>query len=232
MDKDYWSKWLTEQLKNQAEAFKSDMSGLRRTKGDTHDWFIEEVDGGAVGVSEFFACRSCGASGSPIYASDVRTPVPFLADGTGLKLPLNCDEAKTVIAEHKKQMEKASNMETRDDDKPPVFTVGDLKKVLEGLDDSLPVCVEADAVVDGEVDQLHAVVTGARFAKGVRQDLPLSLGPPFDHLSISADGVPEGTCRDCGYEGGKHGTYCSEARRAKDDVDDDSVEDDDGDDDE
>lgn len=31
-----------------------------------HTWTIEEVDGGTVGIGEFWLCKGCGASGGPV----------------------------------------------------------------------------------------------------------------------------------------------------------------------
>lgn len=67
-----------------------------------HIWEAEEVDGGHLGVDEFWVCRGCGASGGVTF--DVRgrktTPRPFLAGfgRTDGALPEDCEEAKDVIA--------------------------------------------------------------------------------------------------------------------------------------
>jgi hypothetical protein len=92
-------------------------------------------------------------------------------------------------------------------------TVGELRKALEGVDDSLPVQVVAEAWVDGDIDTLHATATDARFEKASSGGI--FAGPPFDHFSISADGVPEGTCRECGKEGGEHHRFCGEKDEEK-----------------
>jgi len=70
-----------------------------------HNWVIEEIDGGSLGVNGVWVCSECGASGGPEWpGQDKISDWIFLADGknlvSGLQLPLDCDEAKAVIAGH------------------------------------------------------------------------------------------------------------------------------------
>ncbi len=99
--------------------------------------------------------------------------------------------------------------------KPPM-TVGDLRRALEGLDDSLPVWVEATAISpDNDVDTLHASGVAAMFAKASTGGGFFG-GPPMDRFVIEADGIPEGTCRECGKRDGKHLGFCGEGREQED----------------
>lgn len=70
-----------------------------------HKWKRIEVDGGNLGVDEFWECEDCGAAGGPVsYKTDPPTKEDnwvFLAGGSGLQLPLDCDESKEIIAKHK-----------------------------------------------------------------------------------------------------------------------------------
>jgi hypothetical protein len=67
----------------------------------SHTWVEEEVDSGHLGMNCFWVCKHCGAAGGPNAAGIDMRNAPFLADGTGLKLSLDCDEAKKQIAAHK-----------------------------------------------------------------------------------------------------------------------------------
>ena len=89
------------------------------------------------------------------------------------------------------------------------MTVGDLRKALDGLDAALPVWIEAEAFVDGDVDMLHAAGMSAGVAEAGKGGI--LDGPPVKRFVIYADGVPEGTCRDCGRDDGTHAKYCEEA---------------------
>ena len=63
-----------------------------------HTWVSEAIDGGSVGVSDFWVCSVCGASGGPCWplAPQFRWP-PFMADGTGLKLSEDCAVALAEV---------------------------------------------------------------------------------------------------------------------------------------
>ena len=89
-----------------------------------------------------------------------------------------------------------------------VLTVGELREALAGIADDLPVYVEAEAFVDDDCDTLHARGVAAGFAKAGTGGL--FSGPPVERLVIYADGIPEGTCRECGRTDGKHRQYCGE----------------------
>ena len=89
-----------------------------------------------------------------------------------------------------------------------VMTVGDLRRALEGVDDALPVWVEAEAFNGDDLDTLYAAAVGASFARAGTGGF-LS-GPPVDYFSIDADGVPEWMCRECGRDNNKHRPYCGE----------------------
>ena len=72
-----------------------------------HAWETEEVDGGPVGVCDFWRCRRCDAAGGPCWpAKDGSGYVPkkrgwvFYADGSGLKLTDDCEESDRLIREH------------------------------------------------------------------------------------------------------------------------------------
>jgi hypothetical protein len=70
-----------------------------------HTWTKEEIDGGPMGVGEFWKCSTCGASGGPTdwgkvgLLSEETEPSwrPFLA-GTGVKLSRACCvESQAII---------------------------------------------------------------------------------------------------------------------------------------
>lgn len=67
-----------------------------------HKWIIEEIDGGHLGVCDFWACENCEAGGGPVNKfgnGEYKLPLlwkPFLP-GTGLDLSQDCDEAKQQI---------------------------------------------------------------------------------------------------------------------------------------
>lgn len=65
-----------------------------------HVWETENVDGGSVGCADFWVCRRCGASGGVAWPGKPQCWEPFYADGSGVKVSTDCDEAKRQIAEH------------------------------------------------------------------------------------------------------------------------------------
>jgi hypothetical protein len=71
-----------------------------------HIWITEEIDGGALGTSDFWLCSVCGASGGPVWYDHQDKPkrAPFLA-GPALPLSQNCEEAKKQIAEYRQKEE-------------------------------------------------------------------------------------------------------------------------------
>lgn len=67
-----------------------------------HVWETEDVDGGHLGVEDFYICRRCGASGGPVVFGPPPTLSPFYADGSQLEVSDDCDEAVKQITAHKK----------------------------------------------------------------------------------------------------------------------------------
>jgi len=65
-----------------------------------HVWETEEVDGGHLGVEDFWICRQCGASGGPVGFGGSPAFPPFYADGSGLNLTDDCDESREMVARH------------------------------------------------------------------------------------------------------------------------------------
>lgn len=71
-----------------------------------HTWETEYVDGGHVD-GDFWICRACGASGGFVWPG--KSPPlfdPFLANGSGLKVGYDCDEAKLTIEEWNRENPK------------------------------------------------------------------------------------------------------------------------------
>lgn len=67
-----------------------------------HTWETEYVDGGMLD-GHFWKCPSCGASGGIVCEGhSPPTLGPFYADGSGLQVSTDCDEAKSQIQEHLK----------------------------------------------------------------------------------------------------------------------------------
>ena len=68
-----------------------------------HTWVTEEVNGGHLGVDDFWICKECGASGGPVMW-DRKGPSfdPFLADGSGLQVGDDCEKAKVLIEQRRK----------------------------------------------------------------------------------------------------------------------------------
>lgn len=67
-----------------------------------HVWVIETLDGGHVGLNDFWHCPSCEASGGPVW-DGCKPPTlgPFYADGSGLQVSSDCAEARFQIQEHR-----------------------------------------------------------------------------------------------------------------------------------
>ena len=63
-----------------------------------HDWIVEEVDGGPIGVEDFWICRRCKASGGLAYS----TPQPFVNGRINAlwDLPDDCEEAARLIEKY------------------------------------------------------------------------------------------------------------------------------------
>jgi hypothetical protein len=70
-----------------------------------HVWEVEEIDGGPVGIEEFWICRACGASGGPTITGQTPGKWIFYASGfhADQKLPEDCDAAAKIIAGFKKE---------------------------------------------------------------------------------------------------------------------------------
>lgn len=93
-----------------------------------HVWETEEIDGGTVGWDTFRICRACGASGGSIHMS----MPPFYADGSGLRVSDDCDEAKSQIEKH-----RATWVPPRREVKPLIgeASVGPVTRVLAETSD-------------------------------------------------------------------------------------------------
>lgn len=70
-----------------------------------HLWEMEEVDGGPVGVNDFWRCKQCDAAGGPVwyYKDGPRkkdNDWVFYADGSGLQLTADCVESAALIQAH------------------------------------------------------------------------------------------------------------------------------------
>lgn len=71
-----------------------------------HDWIVEEVDGGTLGVEDFWVCRRCGASGGMAYCLTQglppSIPTPFVNGRIGgpWDLPDDCEEAARLIKKY------------------------------------------------------------------------------------------------------------------------------------
>lgn len=62
-----------------------------------HAWVVETVDGGALGLGDFWVCPECGSRGGPVWEGHDPWR-PFLAGyGSGLKISDDCDVAKAQI---------------------------------------------------------------------------------------------------------------------------------------
>lgn len=80
-----------------------------------HKWEIEIIDGGAIGLGEFFICHKCGASGGPNISMRTGEPIdsptmrPFInLFGRNLRVSINCDRAHRRIKKVRtSQMAKA-----------------------------------------------------------------------------------------------------------------------------
>ena len=103
------------------------------------------------------------------------------------------------------------------------ITVGELRALLEGVDDSLPIWVSADSYNGTEIDTFNASATGGRSLKASNGGI--FAGPPFDHFSIFADGIPDYVCKDTGEET-EDGSPCK-CDECRDDSDDPSEPEDD-----
>lgn len=79
---------------------RGDRSSYFRPNIRPHTWVVEEIDGGTVGIGEFWKCSDCGASGGPCLGQESRPHwVPFLA-GEDLRLAYDCDVARLQIEQY------------------------------------------------------------------------------------------------------------------------------------
>jgi hypothetical protein len=62
-----------------------------------HTWVTEKIDGGPVGVAEFYQCSVCGACGGIAFRKG--SPKPFLA-GPALPVSEDCEIAYEEISKH------------------------------------------------------------------------------------------------------------------------------------
>jgi hypothetical protein len=70
-----------------------------------HAWEVEEVDGGALGIGDFWICKACGASGGPVWFHRRLPHYAFLA-GKGLNLDAHdCERAAQQVQMFKVQQE-------------------------------------------------------------------------------------------------------------------------------
>lgn len=72
-----------------------------------HDWISEEIDGGTLGVEDFWVCRKCGADGGSSYlftqeGIQPSIPRPFVNGriGGSWNLPDDCEEAVKLIKKY------------------------------------------------------------------------------------------------------------------------------------
>jgi hypothetical protein len=73
-----------------------------------HDWIIDSIDAGALGLNDFYSCRVCNTAGGPAFFGRVgdgeRYDKPdrwsFIACGCSIKVSVVCEEAQKQIEEH------------------------------------------------------------------------------------------------------------------------------------
>lgn len=63
-----------------------------------HDWKYNEHDGGSMGMYEVFECADCGACGGLVDKLENLPGRAFYPNGSGLKLPDDCDTARLIVA--------------------------------------------------------------------------------------------------------------------------------------
>lgn len=78
-----------------------------------HTWIVQEIDGGPIGIGEFWLCSTCGASAGHLGFHETpetgrlpgrkgRLSRVFLA-GPSLTLSEDCEESSRLITEYHKQ---------------------------------------------------------------------------------------------------------------------------------
>ena len=68
-----------------------------------HNWVVETIDSGHLGINNFWTCSECGAAGGPATMTKSPRWFPFYADGSGLKLSWCCRESDRLIQKHLNQ---------------------------------------------------------------------------------------------------------------------------------
>jgi hypothetical protein len=70
-----------------------------------HSWKIEEIDGGHLGVADFWTCPVCTAGGGPSWGDcdPAHPPAPGRAflPGPAFKLPDDCEAAKKIATTYR-----------------------------------------------------------------------------------------------------------------------------------
>jgi hypothetical protein len=72
-----------------------------------HNWVIETIDSGYLGINDFWLCDRCGAGGGPVFFNEkkqayVKRFKSFLP-GAGLQVTDDCVKAQELIAEYRKE---------------------------------------------------------------------------------------------------------------------------------
>lgn len=63
-----------------------------------HTWTTKEVDGGHLGISDFWCCSVCGAGSGSVWPGQVMPKgYIFLPNGSGLALTEDCEESQKLI---------------------------------------------------------------------------------------------------------------------------------------
>lgn len=64
----------------------------------SHDWIIEEIDGGHVGTDAVWKCRVCAACDNKLVPQKEPPTRAFYPNGSGLELTMDCEESQGIIA--------------------------------------------------------------------------------------------------------------------------------------
>jgi hypothetical protein len=140
-----------------------------------HNWTIKTIDGGSVGIADFWKCSDCGAGGGiiPTTREPKDTERVFFPNGSGLSLTHDCDESKEIIKSMVKQAAAHYNWEPYAPYIPPPVrpklpwrpvTIRDLKEFIKrheaqhpNLDDYPIHYMDMDENNDGETDESYPV---------------------------------------------------------------------------
>jgi hypothetical protein len=71
-----------------------------KQKQAEHKWITEEIDGGVVGVGDFWKCSVCGVCGGPKIGHRNTKRWPAFIPGPALRVSENCGEAQIQIKEY------------------------------------------------------------------------------------------------------------------------------------